>query len=70
MEVYPIYLNRLDRKKTVLIGGNHEAERKAGELLERHANLTVISRMITEPMQEWAKEGRFEWICRDYRTGD
>lgn len=70
MEVYPIYLNRLDRKKTVLVGGNHEAERKAGELLERNAKLTVISREITSSMEEWADKGQFEWIRRNFLPGD
>lgn len=70
MEVYPIYLNRLDKKKTVLIGGDHEAERKTGELLERNARLTVISPRLTGSMEKWAAEARLNWIQRNYRTGD
>lgn len=70
MDVYPIYLNRLDEKKTVLVGGDHEAERKAGELLDRNAKLTVISPKISEKMLNWADKNRFEWIPRAYREGD
>ncbi len=70
MKTYPIYLTSLHRKKTVLIGGNHEAERKAGELLERDANLTVISPELTGPLQEWAENGTIEWISRRFREGD
>ena len=70
MNVYPIYLTRLHEKKTILIGGNHEAERKAGELLERDALLTVISPGITNTLQKWADEGCLEWIPRSYREGD
>lgn len=70
MHVYPIYLTRLHEKKTVLIGGNHEAERKAGELLERDALLTVISAHLTDTMRRWADQNRIKWIPRDYREGD
>lgn len=70
MKTYPIYITSLHRKKTVLIGGNHEAERKAGELLERDAKLTVISPDLTGPLQKWAENGAIEWINRRYREGD
>jgi precorrin-2 dehydrogenase/sirohydrochlorin ferrochelatase len=70
MHVYPIYLTRLHEKKTVLIGGNHEAERKAGELLEREALLTVISPRVTDTLRQWADTGRIKWIPREYREGD
>lgn len=70
MNVYPIYLNRLDEKRTVLIGGNHEAERKAAELLEREAKLTIISPDLSDGLLKWARNDRFEWISRTYREGD
>ncbi|REL33242.1 bifunctional precorrin-2 dehydrogenase/sirohydrochlorin ferrochelatase [Rhodohalobacter sp. SW132] len=70
MHTYPIYLTQLHKKKTVLIGGDHEAERKAGELLERHAKLTVISPKLSDTLRAWADEGRFEWINRRYHEGD
>lgn len=70
MNVYPIYLNRLHEKRNVLIGGNHEAERKAAELLEREARLTVISPALSRHLSEWAEQKRFEWIPRRYQQGD
>lgn len=70
MEMFPIYLRRLDERRTVLIGGNHEAEGKAKQLLERNARLTVISPHLTEQMQRWVGENRFKWIPRSYEQGD
>lgn len=70
MEMFPIYLRRLNERKTVLIGGGREAEGKAKQLLERQARLTVISPNLTEKMQRWAGENRFVWIPRSYRQGD
>lgn len=68
--MFPIYLRRLDERKTVLIGGNHEAEGKAAQLLERNAKLTVISPQLNQQMQRWATEKRFQWIPRSYKQGD
>lgn len=70
MKMFPIYLRRLDERKTVLIGGDHEAEEKIEQLLERDANLTVISPHLTEKMQRWVRENRFKWIPRNYKQGD
>lgn len=70
MKVYPVYLNRLDEKRTVIIGGNREAERKAHELLACDANLTVISPELTNKLQELADSKRFTWISRTYTLGD
>ncbi len=70
MEMFPIYLRRLDERKTVLIGGNREAEGKAKQLLERKARLTVISPHLTKQLKAWADEDRFHWIEREYQPGD
>lgn len=70
MKVYPIYLNRLDSKKTVLIGGDSEAERKAGELLACEANITLISKSLTDKLRKMADKGQLNWVPREYREGD
>lgn len=70
MKVYPIYLNRLDCRKTVLVGGNHEAERKTKELLECDANITLISESVTDELQQMADNNLLDWIAREYREGD
>lgn len=54
----------------MLIGGNGEAERKAGELIRIHAGLTVIAPRITPAMQQWHERGLLDWIDREYREGD
>lgn len=70
MEMFPIYLRRLDERRTVLVGGDEEAEGKVRQLLDRNALLTVISPRLTGRLQEWAEEGRFTWIPREYHEGD
>ncbi|MFH5833165.1 bifunctional precorrin-2 dehydrogenase/sirohydrochlorin ferrochelatase [Halalkalibaculum sp. DA3122] len=68
--MFPIYLRRLDERKTVLIGGDEEAEEKVEQLLERDANLTVISPHITDRMKQLAEQEKFTWLDREYREGD
>ena len=70
LDVYPIYLRRLNERKTVIVGGDWEAEGKIKDFLDRGAWLTVISPELNEPLQEWADEGHFEWIPRQYKYGD
>lgn len=70
MKVYPVYLNRLPDKKTILIGGNHEAERKAGELLECDADVTIISPALTDGLARLVNENKLNWINRSYQKGD
>jgi len=66
----PIYLRRLDERKTVLVGGNEEAEGKAAQLLERDARLVIISPDLTPRLKKWADQNRFKWIKRMYQKGD
>ena len=70
MNVYPIFLNNLAGRRCVVVGGGHEAERKAGGLLECAAAVVVISPDLNEPLRQWADAGRIGWIPRTYRRGD
>lgn len=70
MKPYPIFLVGLEDRHCIVVGGTHEAEFKVKGLLDCDANVTVISAEITDQMRDWAEEGRFYWIERDYRPGD
>lgn len=70
MKVYPIYLNNLSEQRSVVIGGDHEAERKVGDLLAADAVVTVIAPTLTEQLEQWAKAKTIDWIARDYQAGD
>lgn len=70
MNVYPIFLNNLTGRRCVVIGGNHEAERKAIGLVECEAHVVVIGPSVTNGLLEMADAGTIEWIRRDYQDGD
>ena len=66
---YPVYLN-LEEQPCVIVGGGHEAERKAQGLLESGAQVTVISPEVTTVLQDIAGRGLIDWKRREYQAGD
>ncbi|MGE0433151.1 MAG: cupin domain-containing protein [Planctomycetota bacterium] len=68
---FPLFLLGLESTSTVIVGGGHEAERKAIELLDHHAaQLTVIAPAITDGLRERADAGTLTWIAREFAAGD
>ncbi len=70
MKVYPVFLNDLERRHGVVIGGDGVAEQKVRGLLACDTAVSVISPDLTPPLQTWHREGRLTWIARAYRHGD
>ena len=66
---YPIFLN-LDGRKCVVAGGGPVALRKVAALLERHADVTVISPRLCAGLGKLACDGKIRIIHRHYRAGD
>ena len=70
MQPYPVFLIDLDRRRCVVIGGDHEAERKTRELLEVGARPVVIAEEVDPGLDALARADRIERISRHYRDGD
>lgn len=70
MQVYPIFLNDLEKRSCIIIGGGKEAEHKLLGLLNCAASVTVISKRITKAMRESFDRGLFAWLDREYQRGD
>lgn len=66
---YPICLN-LDKRKVMVIGGGAVAERKIFSLLDRGAELTVISPSLTTSLMAISKKGVIRHLDRGYEKGD
>jgi len=65
VKVYPRFLTGLDRRRCIVVGSDHEAERKIEGLLEVDADVTAIGPALSAALQP-----RVRWIDRDYRPGD
>jgi precorrin-2 dehydrogenase / sirohydrochlorin ferrochelatase len=70
MNVYPIFLNDLSQRYCVVVGGDHEAERKVEDLIACEAVVTVISPALSELLRRRSEEGRITWVPREFREGD
>jgi siroheme synthase-like protein len=67
---YPVFLVGLERRRSVVVGGDREAERKVAGLLDCRAAVTVISTEVTDGLRRHAESGDVAWIPRGYRPGD
>ncbi|ANM31632.1 hypothetical protein ABI59_21835 [Acidobacteria bacterium Mor1] len=70
MQPYPVFLIDLADRRCVVIGGDHEAERKTRELLEVGARPLLIAAEVTSGLAALARADRIEHLSRDYRDGD
>jgi precorrin-2 dehydrogenase/sirohydrochlorin ferrochelatase len=69
MDVYPIGLIGLERRRTVVVGGGKVAARKVAGLLDAGAEVTVISPAFVPELRVLAGRG-VTLISRAYRQGD
>lgn len=70
MDVYPIGLIGLDRRRTVVVGGGKVAARKVAGLLEVGAQVTVISPAFVPDLRVLAGHRRVTLVSRAYHQGD
>lgn len=70
MKTYPVFLVGLAQRRTVVLGGGEEAERKAAGLLGAGADVTVVAEEVTPGLAALANARRLAWVERDYREGD
>ncbi len=70
MNTYPVFLNGLERRRCVVVGGDEEAERKIRGLLDCDARVTVVASSILGEVQKLVDQSRVQWIQRDYEPGD
>jgi precorrin-2 dehydrogenase/sirohydrochlorin ferrochelatase len=66
---FPVGL-RVDGRRVVVIGGDHEAAIKVEKLLAAKADITVISGSVVPVLEKRAAEGAIRLVRRDYRRGD
>jgi precorrin-2 dehydrogenase / sirohydrochlorin ferrochelatase len=66
---YPLFLN-LKGKKCLVVGGGSIALRKATNLLEHGASVTVISPVACSGLKKLAETGRIYLMLKQFASGD
>jgi len=69
MKYFPAFI-KLDNKKTVIIGGGHIAFEKLEKLLQFTTDITVISKDISNSMQELCAKYQIPFTIKNYEKGD
>lgn len=70
MTSYPVYLTNLDEQRAVVVGSGPAARRKVEGLLDADARVTLVAPDPPVTLQEWAADGRIDWVDRPYESGD
>lgn len=70
MTSYPVYVTNLDDDGAVVVGAGPATERKVEGLLAADAHVTLIAPDPPTTLQEWAADGRIDWVERSYDPGD
>ncbi|WP_427037092.1 precorrin-2 dehydrogenase/sirohydrochlorin ferrochelatase family protein [Cytobacillus pseudoceanisediminis] len=69
MNYFPLLMN-LDYKKVVIVGGGHVARQKAEALVPTKAQVTVISPVVTEKLEQYIHEGLVTWKEKSFEPAD
>jgi precorrin-2 dehydrogenase / sirohydrochlorin ferrochelatase len=69
MNYFPLLMN-LDYKKVVIVGGGHVARQKAEALLPTKAQVTVISPVVTEKLEQYIHKGFVTWKEKSFGPAD
>lgn len=69
MGYYPIFVE-LEGRRVLVVGGGVVAAQKLRNLHPAGPSITVIAPELKDEMAEYHGEGQFEWLQRDYHSGD
>jgi len=69
MNYYPVNLN-IKGQRCLVVGGGQVGTRKVKTLLDCHADVTVVSPMVTETLQAFADTGKITLEKRGYWKAD
>ncbi|HOQ08810.1 MAG TPA: bifunctional precorrin-2 dehydrogenase/sirohydrochlorin ferrochelatase [Syntrophomonadaceae bacterium] len=67
--LFPIFVS-LENKRCLVVGGGKVAERKVENLLEYPVQIDLVSPQATPKLQNWAAEGKVNWIARNFQLTD
>ncbi|WP_430389577.1 siroheme synthase CysG [Dyella sp. 20L07] len=68
MKLYPLFAD-LTGRHVLVVGGGVVGERKAAALLDAGARVAVGAPELTPTLQQWAGEGRVQWLVGRFEEG-
>ncbi len=69
MPFYPVNIN-IENRLCLIVGGGEVAARKIKSILFCKARVRVISPHVCKKISRFARDGKLEWLQREYERGD
>lgn len=67
--LFPLFL-KLDGRRVLVVGSNHETEGKIAGLLASAAKVRLVAPAITDGLREFVAAGQIAWEGRDFEPRD
>jgi precorrin-2 dehydrogenase/sirohydrochlorin ferrochelatase len=69
MSLFPMFV-KLEGRRVLVVGAGSVGETKIENLLATDAAVRVVAPKATPRVRDWAREGRIEWVAREYTPAD
>jgi precorrin-2 dehydrogenase/sirohydrochlorin ferrochelatase len=69
MSLFPMFV-KLEGRRVLVVGAGSVGEAKIESLLATDAAVRVVAPKATPRVRDWAREGRIEWVAREYTPAD
>jgi len=69
MSLFPMFV-KLEGRRVLVVGAGSVGEAKIESLLATDAAVRVVAPKATPRVRDWAREGRVEWVVREYTPAD
>lgn len=69
MKMFPFFMD-ITNWNVVVVGGGRVGVRRVRSLLPFQCFITVISPVVESEIETWNREGKVQWIAREYKEGD
>lgn len=69
MSLFPMFV-KLEGRRVLVVGAGPVGEGKIESLLATGAKVRVVARKATPHVREWAREGRVDWVVREFCAAD
>ncbi len=61
---------QIEGKQAIVVGGGEVAARKVTSLIKANASVTVVSPSLSDPLQQWVKAGKIQWMQKSFSKED
>jgi precorrin-2 dehydrogenase/sirohydrochlorin ferrochelatase len=69
MSLFPMFV-KLEGRRVLVVGAGCVGEAKIESLLATGARVRVVAPKATPHVREWAREGRIDWVVRQFCAAD